>query len=148
MYLYRSECQAVIHAKYTPWWISSGFSGARKPSCQAFMSFGAFRGPLELLRVRISEYLMPTLFAYPRRISKALTRQDQVPFLLRIERFSLKLRPLHKSGPNRVTLLMYFAFSLRVQVPNQKVSTQNYDDGSSYGNPKYPRARYFGPLLG
>ena len=34
----------------------------------------------------------------------------------------------------------------RVQLPNYKVSTPNYDYDSCYGNPKYPGVRYFGPL--
>ena len=36
--------------------------------------------------------------------------------------------------------------NLRVQVPNHKVSTQNHNCDSLYGNPKYPMVRYFGPL--
>ena len=38
------------------------------------------------------------------------------------------------------------ATSLRVQVLNQKVSTQHHNYDSYYRNPKYPMVRYFGPL--
>ena len=40
----------------------------------------------------------------------------------------------------------YRGHTLRVQVPNHKVSTQSLNYDSLYGNPKYPMVRYFGPL--
>ena len=37
-------------------------------------------------------------------------------------------------------------YTLRVQGPNYKVSTQNHNYDSKYRNPKYPIVSYFGPL--
>ena len=39
-----------------------------------------------------------------------------------------------------------WTFSLRVQVPNYKVSTQNHNYDSKYGNPTYSIFGSFGPF--
>ena len=38
------------------------------------------------------------------------------------------------------------SITLRVQVPNYKVSTQHHNYDSEYGDLEYPILRYFGPL--
>ena len=54
--------------------------------------------------------------------------------------------PVPSMGPLIRDPYMINHFPLRVQVLNCKVSTQNHNDESQYGNPKYPIVRYFGPL--
>ena len=74
-------------------------------------------------------------------------RHDAGPLdiLLTVRFCSLRQQPLRGSfavAGSSVT----GTSSLRVQVPNYKVSTKNHNYDSEYGNPKYPIVRYFGPL--
>ena len=54
-------------------------------------------------------------------------------------------RPVCHSKVAHKSLKVAHNYTLRVQVPNHKVSTQNHNYDHQHGNPKNPIVRYFGP---